>query len=178
MLSIRSSNRSMVMRPSARERGAGAGVGAVAEREVLARVGALDLELVGCSKRPGSRFAAPLTTMRVVPAGILTPPSSVVTREPEVAFHRALDAQALLDEVRDVLTVVAQQLLELLVVADALQRSAEEAHARLLTGGEEIGGDARDVDGLRGPSRRGTSRSPCRSSRRRAGRDGGPRCTR
>ena len=86
--------------------------------------------------------------MRVVPAGILTPPSSVVTREPEVAFHRALDAQALLDEVRDVLTVLAQQLLELLVVADALQRSAEEAHGRLLTGGEEIGGDARDVDGL------------------------------
>ena len=87
--------------------------------------------------------------MRVVPAGIVTPPSSRRhAREPEVAFHRALDAQALLDEVRDVLTVLAQQLLELVVVADALQRGAEEAHGRLLTGGEEVGGDARDVDGL------------------------------
>ena len=69
-------------------------------------------------------------------------------REPEVALHRALDAQALLDEVRDELAVLAQQLLELRVVADALQRGAEEAHGRLLTGGEEVGGDARDVDGL------------------------------
>ena len=69
-------------------------------------------------------------------------------REPEVALHRALDAQALFDEVRDELAVLAQLLLELRVVADALQRGAEEAHGRLLTGREEIGGDARDVDGL------------------------------
>ena len=69
-------------------------------------------------------------------------------REPEVALHRALDAQALFDEVRDVLAVLAQQLLELRVVADALQRGAEQAHGRLLSGGEEVGGDARDVDRL------------------------------
>ena len=86
---------------------------------------------------------------RACPPGSSTPPSSVVhAREPEVALHRALDAQALLDEVRDELAVVAQLLLELGVVADALQRGAEEAHGRLLAGREEIGGDARDVDGL------------------------------
>ena len=44
--------------------------------------------------------------------------------------------------------MVAQQLLQLRVVADALQRGAEEPHGRLLAGREEVGGDARDVDGL------------------------------
>ena len=99
-------------------------------------------------------------------------------REPEVALHRALDAQALLDEVRDELAVLAQQLLELLVVADALQRGAEEAHRRLLTGGEEIGGDARDVDGLGNRAvgeRRGRHAGHHVAARVRAG---APRCTR
>ena len=87
--------------------------------------------------------------MSVVPAGIgHAAELRRHAREPEVALHRALDAQALFDEVRDELAVVAQLLLELGVVADALQRGAEEAHGRLLPGREEIGGDARDVDGL------------------------------
>ncbi len=43
---------------------------------------------------------------------------------------------------------VAQPLLQIVVIADALQRSAEEAHGRLLPGHEEVCGDAGDVDGL------------------------------
>ena len=150
MSSIRSSSRSMVMRPSARASGAPGHVWAPWPNARCWRALARSTsKSVGWSKRPGSRFAAPLTTMRVVPAGIVDAAElRRHAREPEVAFHRALDAQALLDEVRDVLTVFAQQLLELVVVADALQRRAEEAHRRLLTGCEEVGGDARDVDRL------------------------------
>ena len=48
----------------------------------------------GCSKRRGSRLAAPLSTITVVPAGISTPPTVVGdARQAEVALDRALEAQ-------------------------------------------------------------------------------------
>ena len=104
----------------------------------------------GCSKRLGSRFAAPLTTMTVVPAAISTPPSSVVTRASRKSPFTGLSMRRHSSTKFGMsCAVLAEQLLELLVLADALQRRAEEAHGRLLTGGEEIGGDARDVDRLR-----------------------------
>jgi hypothetical protein len=141
----------MLMRPSARASGAPGQVWAPWPNARWWRALARSTwKSVGRSKRPGSRFAAPLTTHERGARGDLDAAElRRHARESEVALHRALYAQALLDEVRNVLTVLAQQPLELLVVADALQRSAEEAHGRLLTGCEEIGGDARDVNGLR-----------------------------
>ena len=68
--------------------------------------------------------------------------------QPEVALHRALEAQRLLDEVRDAAAVVAQELLQLGAFADQLERGAEEADGGLLPGGEEEGGDPDDIDDL------------------------------
>ena len=53
----------------ARERRAGAGVDTAAERDVLADVFPVEMELVRVSNRRGSRFAAPGLTITVVPAG-------------------------------------------------------------------------------------------------------------
>ena len=48
----------------------------------------------GSSKRRGSRPAAPLTTITVVPAGISTPPTVAARAgKPEVALDRTLDPQ-------------------------------------------------------------------------------------
>ena len=55
-------------------------VDAVAERDVLPGVRAVDLELVRALEAAGSRFAAPLSIITVVPAGTSTPPSVVVRR--------------------------------------------------------------------------------------------------
>ena len=44
------------------------------------------------------------------------------------------------------LPLCAQLLLQVVILRETLQRSSEEADARLLSGGEEVGGDARDVE--------------------------------
>ena len=103
----------------------------------------------GSSKRRGSRLAAPLSTIRVAPAGMSTPATVVrPPGEPEVAFDRGLDAERLLDEVRDELTPLPEELLQVRTLADELQGGAEQPHRRLLSGGEEVGGDADHVDDL------------------------------
>ena len=101
--------------------------------------------------------------MTVVPAGMVTPPTSVVTRASRKSPFTGLSMRRHSSTKFGIeLTVLAQELLEVVIVADALQRGAEEAHGRLLTGREEVGGDAGDVEGVGSRSRRGTSPSPCR----------------
>ena len=89
------------------QRPAGAGVRARGRRRgARGRSRRSTRNSVGFSKRRGSRLAAPLSTMTVVPAGMSTPPTVVgPPGQPEVALDRALHAQALLDEVRDALAV-------------------------------------------------------------------------
>ena len=69
-----------------------AAVGAAAEGQVLARVGPLDLELGRASgKWRGSRLAAPLRTIRQVPAGIVDAADlGADPRQAEVTLDRAL----------------------------------------------------------------------------------------
>ena len=150
MSSRRSSSRSIVMRPSARASGAPGQVCAPWPNARCWRALARSTsKSAGHSKRRGITVRGAVDDHHGGARGDLDAAElGRHAREPEVALHRALDAQALLDEVRDALPVLAQLLLQLGVVADALQRGAEEAHRRLLTGGEEVGGDARDVDGL------------------------------
>ena len=135
----------------ARERRAGARVDAVAERDVLARVGAVD---VGTrrdrSKRRGSRLAAPLSTITVVPAGMSTPPT--VGRARARAGSRPSPGSRCAGTPRRSSGCARGRSRSSCwssgSLADALQRGAEEAHGRLLAGGEQVGGDAHDVDDL------------------------------
>ena len=103
----------------------------------------------GFSKRRGSRLAAPFSTITVVPAGMSTPRERARdARQPEVTLDRALEAQRLLDEVGDAVAFVAQQLLQVRPFAEEQERGREEPHRRLLARGEQVRGDADDVDDL------------------------------
>ena len=162
------------------ERRSGARVDAVAERDVLPGVGAVDVELVRVLEHPGVAVGRRRArSMRLLPAGISTPPSSVRTRAiRNWRAERALEAQRLLDEVRDALAVLAHQLLQVRPLTEHPQREREQPHRGLLAAGEEVGGDQRHVVAPRASSRRGTSRWRVPSTRRPAGSGGGPRCTR
>ena len=140
----------MVIRPSARASGApGQVCGPWPNARCWRAFGALDLEVGGMLEASGIAVGGPVDDHdRGAGRDLHATELRRHAGEPEVALHRALDTQALLDEVRDVLAVLAQQLLELRVVAEALQRGAEETHGRLLAGREEVGGDPGDVDGF------------------------------
>ena len=68
--------------------------------------------------------------------------------QPEVPFHRGLDPERLLHEVRNEVTPLPEELLQVRAIADELQRGAEEPHRRLLSGRKQVGGNADDVDDL------------------------------
>ena len=94
----------------------------------------------------------------------------------EVGLDRALDAQRLLDEVRDALPVGSQLVLELGILAEVLQADGEQPGRRLLTGREEERRRAHHGRHVgRGPVRIGAERQ-IGSARRPAARAGGPRC--
>ena len=116
----------------------------------------------GSSNRRGSRPAAPLTTMTVVPAGISTPPDrGGGAAEPEVTLDRALHPQDLLHEVRDAGAVLSEQLLQVRTLTDQLERGREEPDGRLLPGGEQVGRHPHHVDHLgRRPVREAGRRQP------------------
>ena len=67
-------------------------------------------------------------------------------REPEVALDGALDAQRLFDEVRDPVTLAAQQPLQIRVLRQHLERGAEQPDGRFLARREDVRRDAHDVD--------------------------------
>ena len=176
MLSRRSSRRSIVMRPSARASGAPGHVCAPWPNAMCWRALARSTwNSAGHSNRRGSWLAAPFTTITVVPAGTVTPPTlGGDAREAEVALHRALDAQALLHEVRDEVAVRRA------AVAGGRGRR-RCAGARCRTGAPWSPGRPRRGwprcarrRSARGPCRRGTSRSAMpvitsvRGSRRRS----------
>ena len=93
-------------RLGARKRRAGARVGAVAERDVLAGVGAVDVELVGVleAARVAVRGAVEHHHRRAR-GDVDAADGGRRARQAEVALDRALVAQRLLDEVRDAIAV-------------------------------------------------------------------------
>ena len=114
---MRSSSRSMLTRPSARASGAPGQVWMPCPNarcwRALARSTSNSSGSRSGAGRGWRRRSAPSPWC---PAGMSTPPTVVGTRrQPEVALDRALEAQRLLDEVRDAVAVVAEQLLELRV---------------------------------------------------------------
>ena len=134
----------------------------------------------GSSKWRGSRLAAPFISMNV-DAGRHVDPADRDRdpREPEVALDGALDAQRLLDEVRDAVTLAAQQAPAVRgCSASTCQRRAEQPDGGLLAGREDVGRDPHDVDRPPAASRPGTSPRPARPARRDAARGADPRCRR
>jgi hypothetical protein len=94
-------------------------------------------------------LAAPLSTITVAPAGMSTPRDGCrPAGQPEVSFDRSLDPECLLYEVGDELASFSQELLQFGTLTDELQGGAEQPHRRLLPGGEDVGGDADDIDDL------------------------------
>ena len=66
-------------------------------------------------------------------------------RHPELRPQRALEPKHLLNEVGDAVTVVPDEFLEVRPLAEQAQREGQKPHRRLLTAGEEIGGNQRGV---------------------------------
>jgi hypothetical protein len=122
-----------------------------AERQIRPGVGAAEREARGIRKT--ARIAVGRSvehhhrrTGRELDPVQLGPDAS----EPEVPLHRALESQALLDEPRDELSVLAQLVLEGLFLGDVPEDRSKKPYRCLLAGREEVGRYPDDVDHLRG----------------------------
>ena len=179
MSRIRSRMRSMLTRPSARANGPPGQEWAPRPKAMCSlALGRSSRNSAGHSNRRGSRLAAPLRSITGVPGAISTPPTDVgAPGQAEVGLDRALDAQRLLDEVGDALAVGPQLVLELGVLGRGTS-------GRRRAGGpsspdrrrRETSPSARRTS-RRAWSRPGRCRAPGGSTRPRAARAGGPRCT-
>ena len=139
MSRIRSRMRSRLTRPSARASGPPGQEWAPRPNAMWAwALGRSTRNSAGHSNRPGSRLAAPLSSITGVPGrDVDAADGRGAAGEAEVGLHRALDAQRLLDEVRDAVAVRPQLVLELGVLGEVLQRGGEQTGGRLLAGGEQ-----------------------------------------
>ena len=120
---------------------------AAAEGEVLPRVGAVEAEIGGALEAPGVAVGRAVQqhhrrTGRDLDAADRRRPAG----QAEVGLHRALDAQRLLDELRDAVVVRAELVLELGILREVLERRGEQARRRLLAGGEQERRGAHDRD--------------------------------
>jgi hypothetical protein len=70
-------------------------------------------------------------------------------RQSEVSFDRPLYPQAFLDKIGDETAILAKALLEIGAIADHLESVAEQSHRGFLPGGEQVGGNPRDIERLR-----------------------------
>ena len=148
----------MLTRVSMRASGPpGTAVDAAPEGEVLAGVVTVDAELRRVLEAAGVAVRRTVEHHQGCAGGDVDPGNGrPAAGEPEVAFDRSLDPERLLDEVGDELAPLPEELLELGTVADELEGGAEEPDRRLLSGGEEVGGDTDDVDDLGQRAVRGT----------------------
>src|SRR6516225_5287418 len=101
------------------ERSPGATMGAAPEREVIPRVGAIDLELRRVRKVAGIPVGRAVEhheccSRRDVDAA----DGRRAPREPKVPLHRGLDPQGFLDEARDKAPLLPQEALEVRPLAD------------------------------------------------------------
>ena len=132
------------------QRRAGAAVDAAAEGQVLTGVLAVGIERVRILEAARIAVGRPVDHhQRAAGADGFLADGGRHPRQPEVALDRALDAQALLDEVRQQAAVLAQPALDVRAVPDHLQRGAQQPDRGLLPGGEDVGGDPHDVADLR-----------------------------
>ena len=127
------------------ERAAGARVGTASEGDVTLHVLAVDAELGRALEAP--RIAVGGTVEqhhRRARGDVDTADRGRTAGEPEVGLHRALHAQHLLEERRDLLAVGAQFVLHFGVLGEVHQRAGEQAGGRLLAGGEQERGGTDD----------------------------------
>ena len=147
MSAMRSKMRSRLTRASARASGrADARVDAEPEPEVVAAVGAVEAELG--RRVEVARVAvrgAVVHHHRRARGDVDAADGRREPCEPELALDRALEPQHLLDEVGDAVPFGAQQLLELGILGEPLQRGAEEPRGRLAARREQVRGDEGDV---------------------------------
>ena len=110
---VRSRNRLIVTRPSARASGLPHSVDAVPEGDVLPGVRTVDVELVRVLEHPGITVAGTGHEHDRPPAGMSTPASLVAHAcHPELRPQRALEPKHLLNEVGDAVTVLTDEFLE------------------------------------------------------------------
>ena len=103
------------------------------EGHVLLRVGAVQPELLGTLEPSWIAIGRAVEDHhRRSRCDLHAADRGAAAGQPEVRLHRALDAQRLLDEVRDALPVRPQLVLELGVLAEVLQADGEEPGRRLL----------------------------------------------
>src|SRR6201991_4348092 len=118
------------------QRGAGAAVDAAAEGQMLTGVLAVGIEGVRILEASRIAVGRPVDHHeRAAGADGFLADGGRHTREPAVALDWALDAQALLDEVRQQAAIVAKLALDVTAVSDHLQRGAQQADLGLLPGG-------------------------------------------
>ena len=150
MLAVRSRNRLMVTRPSARASGAPAHVWIPCPKAMCCRAfGAVDVELVGMVEHPGVPVAGAGDEHERRPGGDVDAAElGGDAGHPELGSQRALEPEGLLNEVGDLLAVRPHGLLEVGSLAQHAQRERQQPHGGLLAAGEEVGGDQGGVLGL------------------------------
>ena len=104
---------------------------------------------VGSSKWRGSRFAAPLSTISVAPAGMSTPATVVGRRASRKSPFTGASIRSVSSTKFGMSSRRSRRsLLQFRTLTDELQGGTEQPHRGLLPGGEDVGGDADDVDDL------------------------------
>ena len=122
-----------------RQRRARAAVHAAAEGDVTPGVRAFDVERGGILELPWIAVGRAVHHHHRGARGhVNAADRHVAPRQPEVALHRALDAQALFDEVGDLGTLGAQPLLQFGILREHLQRGAQQPDRGLLPGGVRL----------------------------------------
>ena len=147
---VRSSSRSRPTRVSARANGAPGSCGCRGRTQGAGgRSCAPGRTSSGSSNRRGSRLAAPLTTITVVPAASASSPTVVGTRDSRKSPLTGLSMRRHSSmKFGKQAAVVAEPPLDVGAVADHLQRGAQQPHGGFLSGREHIGGHPHDVSDL------------------------------
>ena len=120
------------------QRPTGARVGATAEGDVGLGVGPVGVELGGALEPPGSRLAAPLSSMTGVPAGMSTPPNVVVRRARRKSAFTGLSIRSTSSRKSGIRSRSARSSsCSVGVLGEHLEGGGEQAGGGLLPGGEQ-----------------------------------------
>jgi hypothetical protein len=124
-------------------------VGTEPEGQVLAGVAAIDIEITGVRELAGVAVGGAVDHhQRGAGRDVDAADGGGKAREPEVALYRALEPQRLLDERRDPCPSAPEEVLEIGMLTDELERAGKQPHRCFLSRSEEVGRDANDVDHL------------------------------
>ena len=170
---VRSRMRSRLTRASVRASGAPGQVWMPRPKAMWWRAFSRSMSKVaGSSNRRGSRLAAALTSITVVPAGISMSPMVVGTRDSRKSPLTGLSIRSVSSMKLGIRCRSSRSSCwSARILGDEHEGRAEQADGGLLAGGEEVGGDPDDVDDLGdravGERRRGEAREHVRRGARR-----------